>query len=153
MIAELEKIAMKRAASFCAESERNVAEVERKLRKWGVDDDDIDSIIDRLKNDDFLNEERYCRAYINDRFRLNHWGRIKIRYELGKRDVDRQYIDAALADIDDDEYIEVLKEVVEAKRRTLKETDTYSASAKILRYALTRGFESDIVSKVIKDFI
>ena len=144
---------MKRAASFCAESERNVAEVERKLRKWGVDDDDIDSIIDRLKSDDFLNEERYCRAYINDRFRLNHWGRVKIRYELGKRDVDRQYIDAALADIDDDEYIEVLKEVVEAKRRTLKDTDTYSASAKILRYALTRGFESDIVSKVIKDFI
>lgn len=147
------EIAMKRAASFCAESERNVAEVERKLRKWGVDDDDIDSIIDRLKSDDFLNEERYCRAYINDRFRLNHWGRVKIRYELGKRDVDRQYIDAALADIDDDEYIEVLKEVVEAKRRTLKDTDTYSASAKILRYALTRGFESDIVSKVIKDFI
>lgn len=147
------EIAMKRAASFCAESERNVAEVERKLRKWGVDDDDIDSIIDRLKSDDFLNEERYCKAYINDRFRLNHWGKVKIRYELGKRDVDRQYIDAALADIDDDEYIEVLKEVVEAKRRTLKETDTYSASAKILRYALTRGFESDIVSKVIKDFI
>ena len=144
---------MKRAASFCAESERNVAEVERKLRKWGVDDDDIDSIIDRLKSDDFLNEERYCKAYINDRFRLNHWGKVKIRYELGKRDVDRQYIDAALADIDDDEYIEVLKEVVEAKRRTLKETDTYSASAKILRYALTRGFESDIVSKVIKDFV
>ena len=147
------EIAMKRAASFCAESERNVAEVERKLRKWGVDDDDIDSIIDRLKSDDFLNEERYCKAYINDRFRLNHWGKVKIRYELGKRDVDRQYIDAALADIDDDEYIEVLKEVVEAKRRTLKETDTYSASAKILRYALTRGFESDIVSKVIKDFV
>jgi Uncharacterized protein conserved in bacteria len=147
------EIAMKRAASFCAESERNVAEVERKLRKWGVDDDDIDSIIDRLKSDDFLNEERYCKAYINDRFKLNHWGKVKIRYELGKRDVDRQYIDAALADIDDDEYIEVLKEVVEAKRRTLKETDTYSASAKILRYALTRGFESDIVSKVIKDFI
>ena len=144
---------MKRAASFCAESERNVAEVERKLRKWGVDDDDIDSIIDRLKSEDFLNEERYCKAYINDRFRLNHWGKVKIRYELGKRDVDRQYIDAALADIDDDEYIEVLKEVVEAKRRTLKDTDTYSASAKILRYALTRGFESDIVSKVIKDFI
>ena len=147
------EIAMKRAASFCAESERNVAEVERKLRKWGVDDDDIDSIIDRLKSDDFLNEERYCRAYINDRFRLNHWGKVKIRYELGKRDVDRQYIDAALANIDDDEYIEVLKEVVEAKRRTLKDTNTYSASAKILRYALTRGFESDIVSKVIKDFI
>lgn len=147
------EIAMKRAASFCAESERNVAEVERKLRKWGVDDDDIDSIIDRLKSDDFLNEERYCKAYINDRFRLNHWGKVKIRYELGKRDVDRQYIDAALADIDDDEYIEVLKEVVEAKRRTLKDTDTYSASAKILRYALTRGFESDIVSKVIKDFV
>ena len=145
------EIAMKRAASFCAESERNVAEVERKLRKWGVDDDDIDSIIDRLKSDDFLNEERYCRAYINDRFRLNHWGKVKIRYELGKRDVDRQYIDAALADIDDDEYIEVLKEVVGAKRRTLKDTDTYSASAKILRYALTRGFESDIVSKILKD--
>ena len=147
------EIAMKRAASFCAESVRNVAEVERKLRKWGVDDDDIDSIIDRLKSDDFLNEERYCKAYINDRFKLNHWGKVKIRYELGKRDVDRQYVDAALADIDDDEYIEVLKEVVEAKRRTLKETDTYSASAKILRYALTRGFESDIVSKILKDVL
>ena len=145
------EIAIKRAASFCAESKKNVAEVERKLRKWGVDDDDIDSIIDRLKSDDFLNEERYCKAYINDRFRLNHWGKVKIRYELGKRDVDRQYIDAALADIDDDEYIEVLKEVVEAKRRTLKDTDTYSASAKILQYALTRGFESDIVSKILKD--
>ena len=147
------EIAMKRAASFCAESERSVAEVERKLRKWGVDGDDIDSIIDKLKSDDFLNEERYCKEYINDRFKLNHWGKVKIRYELGKRDVDRQYIDAALANIDDDEYFEVLKEVVEAKRRTIKDTDTYSASAKILRYALTRGFESDIVRKVIKDFV
>lgn len=147
------EIAMKRAASFCAESERSVAEVERRLRKWGVDGDDIDSIIDKLKSDDFVNDERYCKAYINDRFRLNHWGKVKIVYELKKRGLDKEYIDAAIDDIDDDEYIEVLKEVVEAKRRTLKETDTYSASAKILRYALTRGFESDIVSKVIKDFI
>ena len=72
------EIAMKRAASFCAESERSVAEVERKLRKWGVDGDDIDSIIDKLKSDDFVNDERYCNAYINDRFRLNHWGKVKI---------------------------------------------------------------------------
>ena len=147
------EIAMKRAASFCAESERSVAEVERKLRKWGVDGDDIDSIIDKLKSDDFLNEERYCKAYINDRFKLNHWGKVNIRSELGKRVVDCLYIDAALANMDDDDYFEVLKEVVEAKRRTIKDTDTYSASAKILRYALTRGFESDIVRKVIKDFV
>ena len=142
---------MKRAASFCAESERSVAEVERKLRKWSVDDDDIDSIIDRLKSEDFLNEERYCKAYINDRFRLNHWGKVKIRYELGKRDVDRQYIDAALADIDDDEYTEVLRKLIDDKLRTIKDTDVYSAKVKTLGYALRRGFESDIVSKILKD--
>jgi recX family len=145
------EIAMKRAASFCAESERSVAEVERKLRKWGVDGDDIDNIIDKLKSDDFVNDERYCKAYINDRFRLNHWGKVKIRYELGKRDVDRQYIDAALADIDDDEYTEVLRKLIDDKLRTIKDTDVYSAKVKTLGYALRRGFESDIVSKILKD--
>ncbi len=145
------EIAMKRAASFCAESERSVVEVERRLRKWGVDDDDIDSIIDKLKSDDFVNDERYCKAYINDRFRLNHWGKVKIVYELKKRGLDKEYIDAAIDDIDDDEYTEVLRKLIDDKLRTIKDTDVYSAKVKILGYALRRGFESDIVSKILKD--
>ena len=145
------EIAMKRAASFCAESERSVAEVERRLRKWGVDGDDIDSIIDKLKSDDFVNDERYCKAYINDRFRLNHWGNVKIVYELKKRGLDKEYIDAAIDDIDDDEYTEVLRKLIDDKLRTIKDTDVYSAKVKILGYALRRGFESDIVSKILKD--
>lgn len=145
------EIAMKRAASFCAESERSVDEVERRLRKWGVDGDDIDSIIDKLKSDDFVNDERYCKAYINDRFRLNHWGKVKIVYELKKRGLDKEYIDAAIDDIDDDEYTEVLRKLIDDKLRTIKDTDVYSAKVKILGYALRRGFESDIVSKILKD--
>ena len=145
------EIAMKRAASFCAESERSVDEVERRLRKWGVDGDDIDSIIDKLKSNDFVNDERYCKAYINDRFRLNHWGKVKIVYELKKRGLDKEYIDAAIDDIDDNEYTEVLRKLIDDKLRTIKDTDVYSAKVKILGYALRRGFESDIVSKILKD--
>ena len=69
-----------------------------------------DAIIDRLKHERYLDNERYARAYCRDKLRFNGWGRIKIGYMLRGKGIEQEFIDAALADIDEEQYADILHE-------------------------------------------
>ncbi|MCF0207152.1 MAG: RecX family transcriptional regulator, partial [Bacteroidales bacterium] len=102
-----------------------------------------------LKSDKFIDEERYANAFVNDAYKFNKWGRMKIRQALAQKGISRKFTEAAIANIDEDEYLSLLKSLVEAKSRTLKQDDEYKRKAALFRFVASRGFEIELVEKVI----
>ena len=143
--------ALQRAASLCSTSEHCIYDITNKLKKWGICAPDIDKIIDRLIDEKFIDESRFARAYVNDKFRFAHWGRIKIKNMLYLQHIPEAGINEALNNIPQHEYEEVLKGVIESKQRTLPETESYEARTKIIRFAIQRGFELHEITKFIDE--
>lgn len=141
--------ALNRAAAYCTTCERCVSEVCAKLVAWGVGDAQQQRIIERLIKENFICEERFCRAFVNDKVRFNRWGRRKISLALREKRVEPALVKEALDAIDEEEYMSALVAVVAAKRRELKGKDDYLSKQKILRYAASRGFETSLIMNAI----
>lgn len=141
--------ALNKAAAYCTLCERCVSEVSSKLIAWGVSVTEQNKIIARLIDEKFIDEARYCRAYVNDKLRFNRWGRIKIIASLRDKRLPQEYISEAIANIDDDSYIEILKEVIAIKRKEFKGKDDFTTRQKLIRHAASRGFEPAIIMRFI----
>ena len=129
--------ALNKAAAYCTLCERCISEVSKKLTTWGVSPAEQQRIIDRLQDEGFINEERYCRAFVNDKLRFNRWGRVKIRAALYEKQLPREYIAQAIEEIDDEEYMQTLHDIVATKQ-------------KIIRFAASRGFEPAKILQIVK---
>lgn len=141
--------ALNKAAAYCTLCERCVSEVSSKLIAWGVSVTEQNKIIARLIDEKFIDEARYCRAFVNDKLRFNRWGRIKIIASLRDKRLPQEYISEAIANIDDDSYIEILKEVIAIKRKEFKGKDDFTTRQKLIRHAASRGFEPAIIMRFI----
>lgn len=139
-----------KASAYCAASEHCVAEVRDKLRTWGANADDTDRITAYLLTEKYVDELRYCEAFVRDKFRFNRWGRIKIGVMLRSKGLSEGCIAQALSQIADDEYLRMLSELLRAKSRTLKFRDEYDRRAKLLRFAQSRGFEMDVALQCLE---
>jgi regulatory protein len=139
-----------KAANFCAYQERTQAEVRERLQKWGVEGEEADEIIVYLIEDNYLNEGRFARIFAGSKFRVKNWGRQKIMYELKARKLSEHSIREALTEIEDEDYIEKLKTLIEKKKHELRtEKQPMILKQKLARYAMSKGFEGDLVWDVI----
>lgn len=143
---------LQRAAALCCQSEHCVADITEKLLRWGVSREDSDRIIDRLIDEKYIDESRYALAYVRDKVRFSHWGRVKIKSMLRMLRVSEQDISNAFDSFDEDEYLAVLEGVIETKRRSLPEADSYASRVKLIRFALQRGFEMHEITKFISEY-
>lgn len=141
--------ALNKAAAYCTLCERCISEVSTKLAAWGVQHGEQQKIIVRLQQEGFIDEARYCRAFVNDKVRFNRWGRIKIRAALCEKRLPRELVNEAIENIDEEQYAAALAEVIATKRRELKGKEDYAAQQKIMRYAASRGFEPSLIMKAI----
>ena len=139
-----------KAASYCSISEHCISDVEDKLTAWGMSEDKKHKIIDKLIEDDFINEKRYCIAFTKDKFHFNKWGKIKISYSLKQKGLDSKLIDMALKTIDEGEYEEMLAVLLKNKLKTIKWEYEYEKMGKLFNYAQSRGFESNVIDRVIR---
>lgn len=146
---ELQKQVLTKAASFCAYQERTLKEVRQRLREWDLPDEEAEPIIQELIAQNYLNEERFARAFAGGKFRVKKWGRLKIRQEMKLKGLANDLIQKSLLEIDGDAYEETLKELLSKKVQSLK-GEPSQIKQKLLRFALSRGFESDIVWEVLK---
>jgi regulatory protein len=135
-----------KASYYCSLSEHCTQKVREKLVQWETPKEFIQPIIDRLVEEDYINEERFARAFVKDKFRFNHWGRIKITTHLRALGISSENIATAMQEIGDEQYAKMLDEIVEKKRKTIKNGTDYEIRAKLLRHALSRGFEYDLVA-------
>lgn len=142
---------LQRAAGLCCQSEHCVADITEKLLRWGVSREDSDSIIDRLIDEKYIDESRYALAYVRDKVRFSHWGRVKIKSMLRMLRISEQDISNAFDSFDEDEYLGVLEGVIESKRKTLPDAESYASRVKLIRFALQRGFEMHEIAKFISE--
>ena len=139
-----------RLTTLCARSEQAEGDVRKKLHDWGLSSTDVNSIIERLKQERYLDNERYAHAYCRDKLRFNGWGRIKISFMLRNKGIEQEYIDDALNEIDMEEYAVIINEALAAKAKTLKGKNDMQKRASLLRFASSRGFESSLIFPAIE---
>lgn len=145
------KQALDKAEHYCAYQERAQQEVRDKLYEWGLWPDVVEQIISDLISGGFLNEERFAKAYALGKFRQKSWGKIKIKQGLKFKRIPDVLIKKALAQIDGDAYFDTLTDILTKKAKTLAEKDSFKRRYKLQQYALTRGFESELILDALKD--
>lgn len=143
------KSAKLKIEQYCAYQERSQQEVRDKLYDMGLHQEDVENLISELIDNNFLNEERFAISFARGKFRIKHWGKIKIKQHLKLKKVSEYCIKKALSLIDADDYEKVILQLIAKKSRELKEKDTYIKNQKIIRYVISRGFETDIVLSLI----
>lgn len=119
------------------------------LERHGAEKPDIESIINNLVKEGFIDESRYARAFVHDKVRFAKWGRVKIAQALWQKRIPQDITDAALESIEDDEYLAALKDVVKAKFRTVKGATEYERKMKTMRSVCSRGYEPALVRKLL----
>ncbi|CAG5073301.1 Regulatory protein RecX [Dyadobacter sp. CECT 9623] len=148
----MDRLILQKAASYCAYQERTQDEVKQRLRKWNVWGEEADEIIAELISMNYLSEERFAKTFAGGKFRVKNWGRIKIKQELQRRGISKYSLDQGMAEIQDESYIATLKQLLEKKRALLERTETNPlvVKQKLARYALAKGYESELVWKEIE---
>jgi regulatory protein len=144
--------ALNKAMALCSHTEYSEADIRGKLKFWGADPSDIDTVIEQLKKEKFIDDLRFSTAYVRDKIRLNQWGKVKIRYMLSMDKVGHSIIDQALNDIDEEAYAETLKELLQKKTRELKnESNPHARKQKLIKFAQGRGFEVDLILRLLRE--
>lgn len=139
-----------KATAICSRGETSSFDIHEKLRKWGLEEPDAKEIIEQLKAEKYLNDERFARAYVKDKFRFNHWGRQKIAYMLSSKKISREIQQAAFEEIEEESYSEELVRLIKAKEKTIKADDLFEKRNKLIRFAMARGFETEQIFKAFK---
>lgn len=136
-------------AKYCSVAERCEADVLRRLSKYQLSTKEEETLINQLKEENFLNEERYAKAFVNDKYKFSKWGKRKISQALYEKGISSQCISSALEFIDDSVYIQNLKELLESKNKTIKAKDSYEHNGKLIRFALGRGYQYNEIAQII----
>jgi len=143
--------ALQKLRQYCAYQERSHSEVQQKLYELGIRKQDHDEIISTLIEEDYLNEERFAKAFAGGKFRMKDWGRKKIFYALKEKKVSEYSIKQAMKEIDEEEYLKNLKELTEEKYNALKEEQYLVRKKKTIDYMLQKGYEFDLVTKAVNE--
>jgi regulatory protein len=142
--------AFARILKYCAYQERSHQEVKKKLFDFGLHSDEVDQLLSRLITEGFVNEERFAKAFAGGKFRIKKWGRIKIENELNSLGLSRRCINTGLKEIVDEDYEKTLQQLLEKKNKLLTEPDAFVKRDKLAKFAIGRGYEPDMVWKIIK---
>lgn len=141
------EIALKKILHYCDYQDRCKKEIFTKLNSFELTDYDIDFIINFLNDEGYINDERYCRSYVKSKLSLKKWGVNKIKISLISKGVDRDIIDTVVSEIDQDSYKEELIKLLENKK--INESDPYKRKAKLMRYAVSKGYSINDVMEIV----
>ena len=144
-----EQEAFLQLASLCANAEHCQHEMLEKMRKWELTEAVQARVMARLVKERYVDDERYCRAFVRDKIRYNKWGRRKVEQALWMKRIDTEIQQRILGEVDDEEYLSVLRPLLKQKRRTLKAASDYEENQKLVKFALSRGFTFDIIRQCI----
>ena len=150
---ELYAALMNKASLLCARREMCLSDMKRKLIDWGASDKQSEIILKQLSRDRFIDEKRYAVAFTRDKFMNNRWGRIKIAHALKLKNIPGSLIDESMATIDEDSYLEMMRVLISQHRNKIKSKNQYDLKGKLLRYGLSKGFESYLLYDLLNDIL
>ena len=136
-------------AALCAQAEHCQQEMRDKMRRWELDDATQNRIIARLVKERYVDDERYARAFVKDKIRYNKWGRRKVQQALWQKHIDTDVQQRVLDEIDEKEYLDILRPLLKQKRKSIKAESDYELNQKLVRFALGRGFSFDIIRQCL----
>ena len=132
-------------AALCAQAEHCQQEMRDKMRRWELDESVQNRIIDRLIKERYVDDERYARAFVKDKIRYNKWGRRKVQQALWQKRIDADIQQRVLDEIDEKEFLDVLRPLLKQKRKSIRAANDYELNQKLARFALSRGFTFDLI--------
>ena len=136
-------------AALCAQAEHCQQEMHDKMRRWELDETAQNRIIARLVKERYIDDERYARAFVKDKIRYNKWGRRKVQQALWLKHIDSDIQQRVLDEIDEKEYLDILRPLLKQKRKSIKAANDYELNQKLVRFALGRGFNFDIIRQCL----
>ena len=140
-----------KAQDWCAYQERCQQEVRDKLYSYGLHQVDVENIISKLISDNYVNEERFAKAYAGGKFRIKKWGRHKIKAGLRARKISEYCMKKAFEEIGEQEYFKTLKKLLENKSELLKEKNAIRKKYKLLTYAASKGYEQALIMEILNE--
>ena len=144
--------ALAKLQRYCVYQDRCHQEVRNRLLELGMRGDELEAVIAELISENFLNEERFARSYARGKFRMKYWGRNRIRLELKKRNISEYCIRKAFEEIEEEGYLPQLRQLFENKKKQIKaKGNLFIFRQKLAQYALRRGFEPELVWKIVKE--
>ena len=136
---------LEKLRSYCAYRERATSEVIARARELGLPTNKIDTAIDQLSKEDFIDDQRFAELYARSKFRQNGWGRYKIRAGLMEKRVASNYVELALAELDQEAYEKQARELIERFKH-----EGYAAD-RIFQKMKAKGYEGDIVYSLLQE--
>ena len=147
----LDQKVLSKLMRYCAYKERCSAEVKTKLASLGVQGVNKEPIISYLKKHQYLDDQRYASAFVTGKFRINKWGRLKIKMALVSKGIKQAKIDKAMNQIDEREYTNLINQLAWSKKRAITSSDKLTVRAKISRFLASRGFETALIIKAVEN--
>ena len=144
-----EQEAYLRLAALCAQAEHCEYEMQEKMRRWEIADDAQARVMQRLITERYVDDERFARAFANDKVKYNKWGRRKVEQAMWLKHIAEDIRQRVLDSIDDEEYIAILRPLLQQKRRSVKAHNDYELRQKLIKFAFGRGFTMDIIKQCI----
>ena len=144
-----EKEAYLTLAALCARAEHCQWEMLEKMRRWEVPEEAQARVMQRLVKERYVDDERYAQAFVKDKIRYNKWGRRKVDQALWQKHIDEDIRKRVLDEVDDEEYLGVLRPLLKQKRKSTKANSDYELNQKLMRFAMGRGFTFDIIRQCI----
>lgn len=144
-----EEDALLRLTSLCSTAEHCSHEMIEKMQRWQLADDAQARIIEYLVKEKYIDDERYARFFAKDKIRYNKWGRRKVEQAMWLKHIDGDIQRDVLDDIDDEEYLAVLRPLLKTKRKSVKASSYYEMNMKLIRFAMGRGFTMDIIRQCL----
>lgn len=146
-----EEQALKRLAALCAKSEHCTGEADEKMQQWGLSEQQRARVMAKLIDGKFIDDERFASYFVHDKIKFNHWGLRKIEMALRQKHVSESVIGPALDDIDDGEYIRILRPMIQQKMNSVTGRTEYERAMKTIKWAMGRGFTMDVIRQCIDD--
>ena len=143
------EMALQRLSALCASAEHCEYEMTETMRQWEVEESDCERIMEYLRKAKFVDDERYARAFVKDKIKYNKWGRRKVEQGLWAKHIAEDIRQRVLDEVDESQYKSVLTDLLKSKRRSIKAANDYEMNRKLIKFALSRGFDYSIVRHCI----
>lgn len=138
-----------RLSALCAHAEHCQQDMLDKMRRWNLSAEEQAEVMQRLLEGRYVDDERYCRAFVRDKIEYNKWGRRKIEQALWLKHIDPDVSQRVLEETSAADYATILRPLLQQKRRTTSAANDYQLRTKLMKWALGRGFTMDVISQCL----
>ena len=144
-----EEQVLNKLTTLCARGEHCQQEMLDKMRRWEIDKSVQARVMEYLLKEKFIDEDRYTRSFVEEKIKFNGWGRKKVEQALYMKRIPSSIYNPILDEVDEKNYEDILRPLLEAKRKTVTGKSEYEIRGKLIRFALSRGFEMDEILKIL----